>query len=345
VLEIGRNVLTGELGPRIFVSENVFGAQTLLGEAVTALRVSLYGAGQVGGTLSRLLSSRAGIEVLGPFRRGERERALRSGADVVVIATTSFLRDVAPDIRAALEAGSNVITTAEEAAFPWAVAPTLADELDSIAREQGVTVVGCGLNPGFAFDALVATASGVAWAIESIRVERIVDLSGFGPTVLKRIGVGHTIQSFEAGKQLGTVTGHIGFPQSMSMVGRSLGVAIDAIDREITPLVAKRRQPLRELTIEPGMTAGFRQRYLGRASGKPWFECLFTGHVDLAEIGEAPRDEIWIEGPTPVHLTVIPGLNPQVGVPAVLANSLKRLIAAKPGWLTVIDLPPATPHV
>src|SRR5580765_2937420 len=129
--------------------------------------------------------------------------------------TTSFLAVIADDIRDAVESGSNVITTAEEAAQPWANDPAVADRLDALARARGVTILGAGLNPGFAFDALVLTVCGAAPEVESLRVSRVVDLSGFGRTVLRRIGVGHTPEEFEAGKRAGTVTGHIGFQQSM----------------------------------------------------------------------------------------------------------------------------------
>jgi 4-hydroxy-tetrahydrodipicolinate reductase len=307
------------------------------------MNVSLYGAGQVSNKVATILHGRAGVEVAGPYGRSERERALRSGAEVVVIATTSFLREAGPDIRTALEAGSNVITTAEEAAYPWAVEPKLADELDALARERGLTVLGCGLNPGFAFDALVLTAAGAAWEVESIRVERVVDLSGFGSTVLRRIGVGYTPEEFEAGKQAGRITGHIGFPQSMSVVANKLGLVLGQIDREIEPLLADRPLEAGYLTVAPGCSGGFRQRYLGWVEGKPWFECLFTGHVDLEGIGLEPRDEIWIEGPTPLHYSIMPGLNPQVSAPALVANSLRRVVEGPPGWVTVGDLPPATP--
>ena len=80
------------------------------------LRVSFYGAGQVSTNAAEILRGRPGVEVLGPYGREERDEALRAGADAVVIATTSFLSAIADDVRDAVEAGSNVITTAEEAA-------------------------------------------------------------------------------------------------------------------------------------------------------------------------------------------------------------------------------------
>jgi 4-hydroxy-tetrahydrodipicolinate reductase len=309
------------------------------------LRVAFYGAGQVGTGASEILRRRRGIEVLGPFGRSERDAALRAGADVVVIATTSFLADVADDIRDAVESGSNVVTTAEEAASPWENDAAVADRLDALARSRGVTIIGAGVNPGFAFDALVLTACGVVPEVESLLVERVVDLSGFGATVLRRIGVGHSPAAFEEGRREGTVTGHIGFPQSMRVVAGGLGVEIERIDRELEPIFTATELPASSLTVQPGETAGFRQRYTAfRTGGGVWFEAAFTGHVAPLTLGEEPRDSITVRGPYGgVHLAATPAINPQSGSASVIANSVRRVAAAPPGWITVADLPPATP--
>jgi 4-hydroxy-tetrahydrodipicolinate reductase len=308
------------------------------------MRVALYGAGQLATNVARILSQRGGFDVLGPCGRDRRDDALRSGADVVVVATTSFLAEVAPDIRLAVESGSNVITSAEEAAFPWAVDASVAEELAALARQHGVTILGAGITPGFAFDAFVVTAAGPSAHVSSIRVERVVDLSGFGKTVLRRIGVGHTPEEFAAGTSSGAITGHIGFPQSMRVVASALGVTLERVDRAISPLYAEREQRGRHLTVPPGHTAGFEQQYVGIAGGEPWFEALFTGHLDPASLGKPPRDEIWIEGDQPLHYAVVPGFNAQSGSAGVIANSVQRAAAAAPGWLTVADLPPAAPR-
>ena len=117
------------------------------------IRVSFYGAGQVGTNTAAILRRREGIEVLGPFRRDEREPALTSGADVVVIATTSFLAEIADDIRVAVEAGSHVITTAEEAAQPWARRREPPPGHAARAREEGVAIPRRRREPGLCFDA------------------------------------------------------------------------------------------------------------------------------------------------------------------------------------------------
>jgi 2,4-diaminopentanoate dehydrogenase len=317
------------------------------------LRVSVYGAGQVGTATARLLAAWPGISVSGPFGRGQRDEALSSGADAVVIATTSFLDQVAPDIEAAVAGGSNVITTAEEAAYPWHYGAGLAAALDAAARERGVSILGAGLNPGYIFDALVVTALGVVPSVgvvpgaamtSAVRVERVVDLSGFSRAILRRLGIGYSLDEFTAGSTGGTITGHIGFPQSMRIVARRIGIAIDRIDRAIEPIMADAAIELPRLAVAPGQSAGFRQRYVAIAGGEPWFEALFTGHVSPAAAGHQTRDEIWIDGAAgPLHLVVNPGINPQAGAPAIVAHSIRRLIDAPPGWLTVADLPPASP--
>jgi hypothetical protein len=308
------------------------------------LRVSIYGAGQVGHNAAEILGRREDVTVLGPFGRAQRSEALCGGADVVVIATTSFLAAIADDVRDAVESGSNVITTAEEAAFPWANDAATANRLDALARSRGVTILGAGLNPGFAFDALVLTACGVVAEVESLRVERVVDLSGFGETVLRRIGVGHSAEAFEEGVRNGTVTGHIGFPQSMRVVAGRLGVAIERIDRELEPIFAEANLAARALTVQAGETAGFRQHYAAISGGRTWFDAFFIGHVAPTTIGQQPRDAIAISSPGgDVDLAVTPGLNPQTGSASIVANSVRRVVAAEPGWTTVGQLPPAVP--
>ncbi len=295
------------------------------------MRVAVYGAGQAGGAVAGLLRARPGVTVEGPFGRAERAAALGGGADVVVIATTSFLAEIAADVRMAVEAGSNVLTSAEEAAYPWATDAACADELDALARARGVTILGAGLNPGFSFDALVLTLAGATTGLRALRVSRVVDLSGFGTAVLRRIGVGHAEAAFAAGVASGAITGHIGFPQSMHVVAGALGVRIERVERELAPLV------------RDGTTAGFVQRYVAVADGREWFDARFTGHVDPAGEGLVTSDAIRLDADPPLGLEIPGGIGAQAGSAAVLANSVRRVVDAAPGWLTVAELPPARP--
>ena len=46
-----------------------------------------------------------------------------------------------------------------------------------------------------------------------IEARRVVDISGFGETVLRRIGLGKSVEDFALAVELEEILGHAGFPQ------------------------------------------------------------------------------------------------------------------------------------
>jgi len=299
------------------------------------IEVAILGSGQLARGVARQLALRADVRVAGPTPRSRIPEAAASGAHVVVVATTTRLADVADDIEAAVRAGSNVIVSAEECAYPWAVDSLLADRLHSLALERGVTVLGCGLNPGFVFDALVLTLLGAVESPTAIAVERTVDVSGFGPAVRARLGLGVSAADFAAGIESASILGHAGFPQSMSIVAAALGVDIDHIATSIEPLT------------NAGLTVGFVQEYTAVVAGENWFRARFVGHLTPASAGLVVRDTIAVSSSSgaPLTCTIDPGIGSQSGSQSLIANSVDRVIAAPPGWLTVADLEPAHPRL
>ena len=327
--------------------------------------VILAGVGAVGQNLTRLLSARTGLRVVAAYTRNpryagrdlgthartrplgveittDRGAALERKADLLLVATTSFLREVAGDLRAGIERGLNVITTAEEASFPWLVDADLAEDLDQRARQRRVSLLGAGLNPGFVFDALLLTASGIAWDVNRIHLRRVVDVSGFSATIQRRLGIGFTREEFEAGVEAGTIRGHMGFPQSFSLAARCLGRSLDCIHKSFEPLIAEQPCGSGRHRVDAGQTGGFVQRVSGTSGGHDWIAAEFIAHVDPPGAGLASQDTISLEGHNSVNLTIDPGCNPQLGTAGLLANCIPRVVEAEPGFLTVADL--AIPH-
>ena len=307
--------------------------------------VSIYGAGQLGHGVARILGERGRHSVLGPFGRAERSTALTTGADLVLVATTTRLRDVVDDVRLAVACGSNVLVSAEECANPWLVDEDLADTVHAEALTAGVTVVGAGLNPGLVFDALVLTVLGAAPDDVDVTVRRTVDISGFGPAVLNRIGVGISPEEFARAVASGEVLGHAGFPQSMSVVGRAIGRPVGSVEADLLPVVTDDPIVLPDgRTIEAGLTAGVHQTYRALDQGHAWFTAQFVGHVAPGSAGLQLADTITLHRGAEIvqEVRATPCFPSQSGSQHVLASSVDRVVAAPPGWLTVADLPPAS---
>lgn len=305
--------------------------------------VSIYGSGQLGSAVAGLLRTRGDLVLRGPYRRGQRAEAL-TAADLVVIATTTRLADVLPDIEAAVDAGSNVIVSAEESAFPFAVDEESARRVDALARQRGVTVVGLGVNPGLVFDALVLTLLGPTSAEATIHVRRVVDISGFGAEVLRRIGIGRSSDDFVTDVAGGRILGHAGFPQSMGVVASALGLTIERIDRRITSLSVDVDVTTHGgAAVAAGMSAGVDQTYVAIVDGAPWFVADFVGHVSPVSAGLTVGDDIELSvgGELAQSVRLRPGIGAQSGSRNMVANSVHRVLDAAPGWLTVADLRPA----
>ena len=306
--------------------------------------IAVYGAGQLGSRVATILRDRGIHRISGPFTRDQVASALDSGVDLVIIATTSRFRDVADDITRAVSAGSNVLVSAEECANPWLMDKARADHIDALARAQGVTVVGAGLNPGLIFDALVLTLLGATPPGVDIKVTRVVDIGHFGPAVLQRLGMGVDEATFRAKVVSGEILGHAGFPQSMSSVARGLGIHIDHITEVIDPVISQVDVSIPSGHVFPaGGSAGVTQTYTAIVNGHPWFRSVFRGHVRPDLVGWSPQDtiEFWRDGHLERSVTITPGVPAQAGSQYIVANSVDRVITAAPGWLTVGELPPA----
>ena len=187
------------------------------------LRVLLWGLGAMGSGMARILLEKEGVEivaavaqtsakagkdlgeVLGVEKRtgvtvtNDIGNALNTKPDVVLLNTASFVKEVFPQIKLILERGSNVITIAEEMAYPWASEPGLSDEIDRLAKAAGKTVLGTGINPGFILDTLVIALTGICAEVKHIHAKRVNNLAPFGPTVMRTQGVGTTPEGFREG--------------------------------------------------------------------------------------------------------------------------------------------------
>jgi len=188
------------------------------------IKVVSWGLGAMGSGVAKLVNSKKDMELVGAIDKDPEKIGKDLGeiieegnlgvdvveefdyskdiADIVVIATSSFTETVFPMIKKSVEAGLNVVTIAEEMAYPQAQNPELAEKINKLAKENNVSVLGTGINPGFVLDTLILAMTGVCQDVEKIKASRINDLSPFGPTVMETQGVGTTPEEFEKGMEL-----------------------------------------------------------------------------------------------------------------------------------------------
>jgi 4-hydroxy-tetrahydrodipicolinate reductase len=292
-------------------------------------------------------SSKAGKdlgEVIGKSPTGVKvtsdiDEAFRSKPDIVLQSTASFVSEVFPEIEIALEHDANVITIAEEMAYPWAASEELSDKIDRLAKEKGKTVLGTGINPGFVLDTLIISLTGICRDVEHIHGKRVNDLSPFGSTVMKTQGVGTTPEQFQQGLESGEIVGHIGFPQSLMLIGKALGWEIDEVVEEREPIITsvERRTPI--ITVPPGYVAGCRHTARAYSNGK---EVILLEHPQqiCPELeGVSTGDYITIKGDPPVNLAIEPEIPGGIGTIAIAVNMIPHVMNGPAGLVTMADLP------
>ncbi len=171
-----------------------------------------------------------------------------------------------------LEKGINVISTAEEMAYPKAQEPELAKELNYIAKDNNVTVLGTGINPGFIMDLLVVALSGTMIDVEHIEANRVNSLSPFGPAVMEEQGVGITVDEFNHGVETDTLAGHVGFAESIYMIADALGKKLDGFEQQMKPIVTSLDRKSKYGEALKGNVAGVNMTGQGLINGEVFID-------------------------------------------------------------------------
>lgn len=268
------------------------------------------------------------------------ERLLdKEQCDVVLLATDSFTKKAFSKMKMILERGINVISTAEEMAYPKAQEPELAEELDKIAKDNNVTVLGTGINPGFIMDLLVVALSGVMTDVKYIEANRVNSLSPFGPAVMEEQGVGITKEKFDEGVKNNTLSGHVGFSESIHMIADAIGVKIDSFEQQMKAIVSNVERKSKYGYVKAGHVAGVNMTGQGIVDGKVFIDMKHPQQIEPELEGTSTGDYINIKGTPEVHMAITPEIDGGIGTIAMCVNMIPHVLNAKPGLKTMLDLP------
>jgi hypothetical protein len=255
--------------------------------------------------------------------------------DVAIVATVSDLRACAPTLLELAARGIAIVSTCEELSWPWDRHPDVARSLAAAAEQHGARILGTGVNPGFVMDALAIAVTTACSEVRRIEIRRIQDATTRRLPFQKKIGATLTRAEFERLAAAGTIR-HVGLRESVQMVAATLDLPIDRIDETLAPVIADAAMTCNLGPIPAGAARGVHQE--ARAFAKDGRELIAL--VFRAAIAEPdPRDQILVDGNPPVDLVIRNGLHGDVATSAVVLNSMRSLVAAKPGLHTMTTLP------
>lgn len=330
------------------------------------VKIAIWGFGAMGSGMAKMLLKKQGFEIVGVCDRNPdligqsifeilgvaqndhpdvvvkaniEEVVSKKSCDLVLLATDSFTKKAFPKIKWLLEQQVNVISTAEEMAYPQAQNPELAEEMDKIAKENGVTVLGTGINPGMMMDLLVVCLSGVMEDVESIEVSRINSLSPFGPAVMEEQGVGLSLDDFQERMATNSLAGHVGFQESTYMICDALGWKVEHFEQHMEPIITEidRKSPYG--FAKAGHLAGVNMTSHAVIDGEIKLRLFHPQQIEPEMAGVQTGDYIKIVGNPVVNMAITPEVNGGVGTIAMCVNMIPHVINAKPGLKTMIDLP------
>ena len=263
----------------------------------------------------------------------------KSSPDVVLLCTDSFVEGAYPKIEKIVKYKINVITTAEEMAFPYESHKELSKKMDDLAKAHGVTILGTGINPGFIMDLLVLQLTGVMEDVKHIDVKRVNSLSPFGPAVMEEQGVGDTLERYHERIKHNELAGHVGFNQSVHMIFKGLGLKATKFTQQMEPIVTKVDRKTKYAEAKKGTLAGINMTAQGYLGDDLFLNMDHPQQIEPQLGNVSTGDYIKIEGTPPVNMAITPEVDGGIGTIAICVNMIPHVINARAGLKTMIDLP------
>jgi hypothetical protein len=323
------------------------------------IRVMHFGLGPVGAAIVKQIAGRPGLTSVGGIdidaakvgadlghvaglpRRlgvkvwGDAAIALKNAKpDVVLLCTSSSIKQVMPQIETILKFRIPIVSTTEELGYPGYTHIGQARQIHMSAKKAKVAVLGTGVNPGFAMDALPIMLTAACERVDRVHVQRIQDARMRRLPFQQKIGAGLTTEQFQRQVDEGTV-GHVGFTESIAMIADALGWRLDRITDDVQSKIASVTISSEFLAVDPGYVCGIIQDGVGYRKGQPAIRLHMEAYLGAPE----SYDAIQIDGTPSLSIRIPGGIHGDIATASMVVNSIPRVLAAPPGLHTMRDLP------
>src|ERR1051325_6088455 len=271
------------------------------------IRVMPFGLGPIGAAVVKQIATRPGFKIVGavdidpakvdrdlgdvvglPRRIGVRvsadaAKALKKAKpEVFVLCTSSSIKKVLPQIETVLRAKTPIISKTEELSYLGYTHIRQAKQIHQLARKAKVAVLGTGVNPGFAMDALPIALTAVCERVDRIVVNRVQDTRIRRLPFQQKIGAGLTTEQFQKKVEDGSVR-HVGLTESIAMIADALGWTLDRITDDIQPKLAAVTISSEYLAVDPGYVCGIIQDGVGFRKNEPVIRLHMEAYLGAPE--------------------------------------------------------------
>ncbi len=330
------------------------------------IKVVIWGFGAMGFGMAKMILKKKGFEIVGvcdvyegfvgksifelltienPYEKAVKvkndidEILQNNKVDIVLLATDSYTANAYPKIKKIVEYGVNVISTAEEMAYPKANEPELSKKMNELAIKHNVTILGTGVNPGMMMDLLAICISGVVEDIESFEISRINSLSPFGKTVMEEQGVGLTLKDFNEKMSKDEIAGHVGFKESAYMLADAMGLAVKDFSQSMKPIITNVDRKSPHGFAKKGDVCGVEMSSEVILENGIKIKLYHPQQIEPEMVGVKTGDYIKINGKPGINLANAPEVEGGIGTIAICVNMIPHVLNAKAGLVTMIDLP------
>jgi len=237
-------------------------------------------------------------------------------ADVAIVTLFSFIGDIYDHVEKCVSRGLNVITTCEEAIYPWTTSAVQVNRLDAIAKANNCTITGSGMQDIFWIN-MVALVAGGCHKITKIKGAYSYNVEEYGLALANAHGCDLTPEEFEQRIAHPDIFEPSYAWNASEAICNKLGLTIKSINQKHVPCIIDHDIYSETLgkTIE--------EETIGKVYGPEDGDMC-----DWQIIGE-PNTEFHVVKPATVEHTC-----------ATVVNRLPSLICAPAGYVTADQLDP-----
>ena len=337
-------------------------------------RVVQWATGNVGARALRRVIEHPGMELVGvwvsnPEKVG-RDAGELAGLAPVGVKATGSLDDVIAlkpdcvlymphvnridDVCALLETGINIVSTRMEYQNPAGLHAADRERIEDACRRGQASIHATGSSPGFITEAMPMVLTSIARRVDRITISEFADCSSrdspdmlFGP-----------MMGFAAppGNMNEAMIEHMrsSFSPSVGLIAQAMGLTIDDVQAHSAQGVARTDTQIAAGLVPKGTVAATRTVVSSLHKGRPVinFEAIWY----VSDEVETSDGEVWpfrasgwrilIEGDTPLEVTIgfpVPAADYGEFTPNLTAhrpvNAVPYVCAARPGFVTTVDLP------